>query len=96
MVALDGEWEFHWRKLLSPSDFSGPRPPAPDAYLSVPGIWNGTLIGGAAIDGRGYATYRLKVRLGGATGDLGFKLLDAATAYRMWVNGVPVASNGAV
>jgi len=96
MVALDGEWEFHWRKLLSPSDFSGPGPPAPDAYLSVPGIWNGTLIGGAAIDGRGYATYRLKVRLGGATGDLGFKLLDAATAYRMWVNGVPVASNGAV
>ncbi len=94
-VSLDGEWEFYWNRLLSPGDFTPPR--TPDTFIQVPGTWNGTEIPGVGrITGKGYATYRLTVKIGGNARNLGLKILDAATSYRLWVNGIPVASNGIV
>ncbi len=95
-AALRGEWAFHWKKLLVPADFEGGGP-EPDAYVNVPGIWNGTTIAGKKIDGRGYATYSLKVRYrADADQVMGIKFLDAATSYRMYVNGELVSENGRV
>lgn len=95
-VVLDGEWEFYWQKLFAPQDFMQGKTGNPDAFIAVPGIWNGTEIRNTAISGTGFATYRLRVRTGCEARKLGIKMLDAATAYKLWVNGHLIASNGTV
>lgn len=95
-VALDGQWEFYWGKLLAPKDFLHDNTKTPDGFIAVPGIWNGVTIGGKAIPGTGFATYRLRVHTGFEVRKLGIKMFDAATAYKIWVNGHLIASNGIV
>ncbi len=95
-IALDGNWDFFWNRLIPPEEFTAKAPPAPDALVSVPGLWNGLMVGGKALEGKGCATYRLRVKVSGRAGALGLKMLDAATSYRLWVNGIEIASNGAV
>ena len=91
-VSLDGTWEFYWEKLLSPDDFAKPDIPSP-SYAHVPGSWNGMVIGGKTLGGNGYATYRLRA-VTGYQGIFALKILDAATSYRMFVNGKIVSENG--
>ncbi len=110
VIPLRGEWEFYWGRLLTPDELRGSNPPAPDGYISVPGAWNGFSLGGETLSGRGYATYRLVVRLGtedagpvpspgGASSNTANHALYIPwtfTAYKLWINGVPAASNGKV
>jgi serine phosphatase RsbU (regulator of sigma subunit) len=95
-VVLDGQWEFYWMRLLSPADFHQAVPPPRDSLIDMPGIWNDLEIGGKKTAGTGFATYRLTVKLGPHRGLLGLKILDAATAYRLYANGIEIASNGVV
>jgi class 3 adenylate cyclase len=95
-IALDGEWEFYYNQLLSPADFAAHPGLQPDAFALVPGNWNGLLIAGKKIDGQGFATYRLLVKNCRGNNVLGLRLLDASSAYRLWVNGEYIASNGIV
>jgi len=95
LVPLDGQWEFYWMKILPPSSFSGKTLFVPDGYISVPGAWNGTSVGKEILDGKGYATYRLRVAAK-FKGLMGLDIPGMATAYRLWVNGELVSSNGTV
>jgi hypothetical protein len=38
IAALDGQWEFHWDRLLMPADFSARGPVENRAFFSVPGL----------------------------------------------------------
>jgi len=62
-VKLDGEWLFYWRQLYHPLELNRSLPPAADGLQLVPGLWNGSRMGGVALPGDGYATYRLTVLL---------------------------------
>ena len=93
-LKLEGNWEFYWSKLYSPSDFSG-NTITPDAFVAVPGVWTGTLVKGNAISNTGCATYRLTVM---ANGDnhlmLSFK--EIISAYKVWLNGEVIVQAGVV
>jgi len=93
-VPLNFNWEFYWQQLLAPGDFRTGRPGI-TGYIKVPGVWNGYNTGSGIACGDGYATYRLHIKNLPA-GNHGLKLPSMATAYRLWVNDIELASNGKV
>ncbi|MBU2549128.1 MAG: 7TM-DISM domain-containing protein, partial [Proteobacteria bacterium] len=95
-VALNGEWEFYWSQQLDAAAPSSSRKEAPPSsgLITVPGVWNGFLADGRPIPGLGFATYRLKVLLDRPYSHLALKCLDAATSFRLFVNGQRLASSG--
>ncbi|MGL4369559.1 MAG: sensor histidine kinase, partial [Spirochaetota bacterium] len=48
------------------------------------------------LQGNGCATYHLKADIRFPEEDLGLRICEAATAYRIWINGSPVAASGLV
>ncbi len=96
-VPLSGTWEFYWNRILDPADFQNNRENAiMTGFAEVPGIWNGTTLGTAKIVPHGYATYRLKILTPPAAPRLGIRLFTFSTAFRLFANGVEIASAGTV
>ena len=112
IINLDGEWEFYWGEFLEPRldtpansqvktkesnpNTAGTRRPQLSELITVPGNWNSYLNNGKPVGSDGYATYRLRVLLPKSNTPLAFKILNASTAYTMYVNGEKLASNGVV
>lgn len=93
-VRLDGNWHFCWRNAPD-ANHSPPPLCANPIYVRVPGNWTGyQRPDGGRFPSFGYATFHLRLELGEQPRRLSFKLKDAATAYRMWVDGRQVAENG--
>ncbi|MGC8491300.1 MAG: sensor histidine kinase [Syntrophobacteraceae bacterium] len=95
-VRLDGPWAFYRNRLLSPSDFTGPHPPAVSAYMSLPRAWNGFRVAGQRLGAQGCATFRLLVRTGPLDGNIALRLCGFTSACRFWVNGRLLAISGVV
>ncbi|RPI74882.1 MAG: hypothetical protein EHM45_16800, partial [Desulfobacteraceae bacterium] len=51
---------------------------------------------GKPLSGMGFATFRLRVKLKPGQETLALRIEDQSTAYRLWINGDPVMSNGRV
>lgn len=98
-LELNGEWEVYWNKLLDPTDFAKPGSPKP-VLSRVPARWNGLNFDGVVAPGKGYATYRLKLILPGKSYIqnelLALRCRYQQTAYRLFWNGIALASNGVV
>lgn len=90
LMDIEGECEFYWKQLLSPDDFSGNEKPIPTGYFNLPGVWNGYMVDGKPLDGMGYATFRLLIKVP-KDGRYGIKVKEFDCAYRMWGNGEEVA-----
>ncbi len=95
-VKLDGTWEFYWKQLLSDKDFSGEKPPVKPVIIPVRGLWNNLEVDNNKIPGKGYGTYRLRIRIKKQDTLMALKILDTATAYRLTINGKEIAANGKV
>ena len=95
-VDFGGEWAFYWQRLLGPEDFAAPAPPTPDAFLNLPGSWQGLSVGGAPIPGNGYATLRLTLLADPAQTLQALRIDAIYSAYRLWANGRLVAQSGRV
>ncbi|MBW7456543.1 sensor histidine kinase, partial [Paenibacillus sepulcri] len=95
-VSLGGEWEFYWSELLTPDDFREPRKPGLTGYFTSPGYWNREAVKDLSFPAGGYATLRLQVHVKPEEGALALKINNIFTAYRIWVNGEPLASAGTV
>ena len=91
-VALNGEWEFYWQRLLGPDD----RVDSPVVLVEFPFMWGNYVLNGKRLPGFGYASYRLTVLLPKKRKELRVSMPDAYTAYRLFVNGKQVAANGNV
>ena len=89
-VTLDGEWEFYWKTLIMPEDFSRSSTKINPEYINIPGNWNSV----NSYPSHGYATIRLLVSglRKGTTYTL--YLPEMLTAYRFFLNGKEVYRNG--
>ena len=92
-VKLDGSWNFHWKKLLSPHQLKSVRS---KDYMQFPAVWNGQSSLYEKLEGQGYATYTSSVFINSSIPLLSLELPDFYSSYRVWVNGKEVASNGIV
>ena len=90
-IKLDGEWEFYWNQLLYPKDFQSS--PKADGYMLVPSAWSG-YVGNNQLTDKGFATYRLRVRLGDEPVYMGIKTVSIRMSYRMFIDGTLVLSSG--
>lgn len=92
LLALDGDWAFHWDRWVGPEEFSRDGGPAPDGYVSVPGYW--TLYGEPAYPPVGRATYRLMVENVPAGENLAIRLPEVYTEYALWADGELLLAHG--
>ncbi|HYE81129.1 MAG TPA: sensor histidine kinase [Clostridia bacterium] len=95
IVALNGQWEFYWQKLLAPGDFQKAEPVSERELIVLPRAWNKYVLDGEELPGDGYATYRLLIRHS-ADEVLAIKIPRIFTSYRLWANGELIASAGNV
>jgi len=86
-IALDGEWEFYWNRLLEPEDFHPEKPGPSGAYLFLPGPWD-EYGRNAEYPAIGHGTLRLQI-LKGDVDDLALRVGEINTAWRIWINGKP-------
>ncbi|HQO02942.1 MAG TPA: hypothetical protein PLI62_11770, partial [Spirochaetota bacterium] len=91
-VKLDGEWEFYWKKLYGPEDFTKQGFPVPDRYYQVPRFWTG--YGDKDYSARGFATYRLLVKTGEYLGPLSIQTPELFSEYKLWIDGKIIDQHG--
>ncbi|MBN1531362.1 MAG: response regulator [Spirochaetes bacterium] len=93
-VDLDGQWEFCPGRFLAPADFARGEYRKGCGYLVVPGLWKGQAIDGTPLPGKGGGTYRLRVRFGPNARPATLVTSRIYSAYRLWINGVPMLERG--
>lgn len=92
-TSLGGQWEFYWKQLLTPEDFTTRS--TPTSYIEMPMQWNKY---NKDYSSNGYATYRLTINTNEKYKDtlLGLSVPSMLSAYKLWVNGKLFSSNGVV
>ena len=94
-ISLRGEWDFFWRRLLTPEDLSAVnRREMPDALLNLPNGWRGTVVNGQVLDDSGFATLRLRLLNFPADRPMALRLNTINAAYRLWANGRLIVASG--
>jgi signal transduction histidine kinase len=95
IIKLGGEWEFYWRRLLKPDDFSINPRIRPDFYGEVPSYWTDYPEDSVKITSMGFATYRLILLLPpGYRNSLGFNMPVFDSSYEIYVDGKSMGRNG--
>lgn len=89
---LYGEWEFYYGEFLTSDSFQTGTP-SPH-FIQVPSLWNGYDWNGSPLPNKGYATYRLKVKVNNLNKVMGLRIGDMYSSYHLFVNGKLVAANG--
>lgn len=95
---LNGAWQFYWNRLLTPEQLSRNSDEALTSDLvTIPHAWN-DMQDIAGMRNEGYATYRTAVLINADEIDKPKALYvhGVASAYKLWVNGKLIASNGVV
>ena len=95
-IPLDGQWEFYWKKLLTYENFHQGTKIQPDAYVKVPDVWNNYKLDDNKTTGDGFATYRLVVKNNKDIDQMGLKVANLSTAYKIMVNNDEIAKSGVV
>ncbi len=90
-VQLKGEWEFYWKKFITPDQLLKNTDLTFD-YKNTPGSWNKFEIDGKKLSGIGFATYRLKVITKEKA--LGLKILHISSSSRVYINGELIRTSG--
>lgn len=88
--ALSGEWLFYWNQLLMPNQ-SG----ASGKLVNFPFTWTDK-INGKSFPAKGFATYKLTILLPKTSAPIRIAMPEVYSAYRLFVNGQQMASNGRV
>ena len=95
-INFGGEWAFYWQQQLEPQDFAAKAAPQPDAFLSLPGDWQGLVVKEQPLGGTGHATLRLTVLNDPVQEILALRIGAIYSAYRLWANGKVVAESGRI
>ncbi len=94
-VNLNGQWEFYWKQLLMPEDYTGFLPSQKVRYVNVPHLWNNHTTDNSPINGKGYATYRLKILHRTTDRLLALKFSYQHAAQQAYINEKLISSRGA-
>ncbi|TGK12214.1 response regulator [Leptospira fletcheri] len=94
-VALNGEWEIYPNALLI-SEPDSLKPPA--ISTTIPNTWNHIVSDGKPVfpNGKGFATYVLRLQLPKDCPPLMLRVPDQGTAYSLYANGKKIAGMGKV
>jgi hypothetical protein len=92
VISIDGEWEFHWNKLVRLKDLLG-NEVRTFAQLSVP--WNEQLIHGKSLPKDGCATYVLRILMP-EMDSVAFAVPAVYNSYAFWVNDKLICKSGQV
>lgn len=92
-IDLDGEWEFYWKRLLTPADFKGDSGLKCN-YMAVPRAWKGYRLDQKKLGPYGYATYRVRIKA--PPGRYALLTNKIETAFTIWVNGRKLRRVGVV
>lgn len=95
-VKLRGDYEFYWRQLIAPQEFSMSDSLQGKHFIPVDSYWNDATIASKKVPRLGYATYHLRVILPPDMARAGMKFLDAGSAFRVFVNGAKILEVGQV
>lgn len=96
-LKLKGDWEFYWNELLSPQDLEHTTYPQVN-YIHLPHSWNGYVLNGKPLAGKGYATFRLNILLDESMvgQELALKMQNINFSYKLWIDGDLVTEVGNV
>lgn len=92
VIPLNGEWEFYWNELLTPSDFNHTSQKHFN-YQSVPGNWLQDKDGNTYAN-RGYATYRIVITNIQKYKYFGIKKGNIRNSSKIFVNGDLILKDG--
>jgi len=92
-IKLDGEWDFYWKELLQPKDFDTISVDRKSNIL-IPGSWNNKYCNIDSISDRGYATYRLQIKI--KNGQYYIRVPAIFTATKIWINGTEIIEIGKI
>ncbi len=96
-IALDGQWEFYWDRLLTSDDFEdGGNAQEKSGYLTIPGYWKNYDLNGHPLPGTGQATFRLRILLPPDVRQLTARFRSIRAACRIWANGTLIATSGVI
>lgn len=95
-IALDGNWEFYWDRLLDPEEFINEKTPEIDSYIKVPGSWKDDISDNDVYSDQGVATYRLHIKYPATIKDPALKIQRVITAYKLYANGKLIQEVGKV
>jgi diguanylate cyclase (GGDEF)-like protein len=95
-VALRGKWEFYWKQLLTPKDFTDNKLEEKKVYFPYPQDWRDFKYFGEELTQQGYATYRVKVKLPKKKRRYTLHVYELLSSYKMYVNGRKAISFGKV
>ena len=93
-IALAGEWEFYWERILYPTDFDSLK--ITPVYREFPLLWRGDVVANDTITSMGFATQRLQVVVNSVTPELAITIPHFYTSYLLFLNGEYKGSNGQV
>ncbi len=88
-VVLNGNWEFYWKQLLTPHDFNFNL--IPTGYYNVDMPWSS--YPDLKLPSKGYATYRLILKMDDKKHLLNLRLSSIYSEYRLWINGKLLENN---
>ncbi len=81
---LNGNWEFYYKKLLSPSSIKNYNPDLVN-YQYVSTNWNNYIIDNEKISGSGYGTYHLRLVVP-PEDTYALQINKIYTSYKLWIN----------
>jgi len=94
LVSLDGNWDFYWNELLSPSEIASGEYEA--ISMNVPHNWNLAEEHTPAYPVYGFATYQARVKIPENAPPLVLSTLFLPTSSTIFINGELVAQHGQV
>ncbi len=95
IIKIKTPWLFWWNELVDPQSIEKGSAPQPTDIVMMPKHWTDYKLHGEKLPAKGCATYALRILLPD-NALYGLYLDHMVTAYRLYINGVDVASNGMV
>jgi signal transduction histidine kinase len=86
-VALDGQWEFYFSSFEESSN---------KTFIKVPQNWNGYALENKILPEKGYALYKLKIRLPKGKRYFALKLTYINTAYKIFIDEEILTKSGKI
>jgi len=90
---LNGEWEFYWNKLISPTDFKKAHK---KSFINFPSSWGNCEAKYGKYPNEGIATYRLVILSNRPIRHAAIKSKMFISACKMWINGENALNTGIV